>query len=172
MTADNLTRNLPGAASAASAHALMHAELSTAARLGHVVLLLVGAVTAIAVGSLWATEPSLPPRTHLAFGALTLIGVAWAVYATWVLTTRRVLLGRHRVVAGRMAVTFTGALVAGSLLVATTTGHPAGYAAAGLGVVMLGVATWLLVRARREVARLAARREEIERALRGGVQVR
>jgi hypothetical protein len=49
--------------------------------------------------------------------------------------------------------------------VAATTGHPAGYAAAGLGVVMLGVAAWLLARARREVARLVARREELQRAL-------
>jgi hypothetical protein len=165
MTADNLSRNLPRAASAASAHALIHAELSTAARLGHIALLLVGAATAIVIGSLWTTEPSLPPRTQLAFGAMTLIGVAWAVYATWVLTTRRVLLGRHRVVAAWMAVTFTGVLVVGALAVAATTGHPAGYAAAGLGVVMLGVAAWLLARARREVARLVARREELQRAL-------
>jgi hypothetical protein len=172
MTADNLPRNLLLDASAASAHALLNAELSTAARLGHVALLLGGAGMAIAIGSLWATEPSLPLRTHLAFGAMTLIGVAWAVYATWVLTTRRVLLGRHRVVAGRMAVTFAGVLVAGSLLVAATTGHPAGYAAAGPGVVMLGVAAWLLARARREVVRLTARRTELERALGGAGRVR
>jgi hypothetical protein len=166
MTTDNLSRNLSPAASAASAHALINAELSTASRLGHVALLLVGAAMAIAIGSLWVTEPSLPRRTHVAFGAMTLIGLAWAAYATWVLTTRRVLLGRHRVVAGRMAVTFTSVFVIGCLLVAATTGHTAGYAAAGLGTLMVGVAAGLLARARREVARLTAKREELERALR------
>ncbi len=64
-----------------------------------------------------------------------------------------------------MAVTFTSTFVAGSLLVAATTGHPAGYAAASLGVGMLAAAAWLLVRARRQVVRLAARRAEIQRTL-------
>jgi hypothetical protein len=170
MTADNLSRNLPPVGSA-SAHALIDVELSAAARVGHVALLLGSSAMTVVIGSLWATEPSLPLRTHLAFGVMTLMGVAWVAYATWVLTTRRVLLGRHRVVAGRMAVTFTSVFVLGCLLVAATTGHPAGYAAAGLGVVMLSGAVLALGRARREVARLAARREEIERAL-GGTPVR
>lgn len=165
MTVDNLSRSLPTAASAASAHALLSAELSTVARVGHVALLLVGAAMAVAVGSLWATEPSLPLRTHVAFGAMTLIGLAWAAYATWVLTTRRVLLGRHRVVAGWMAVTFTSVFAVSALFVAAATGHTAGYGAAGLGGMMLGAAAWLLLRARRQVARLTARRAELERAL-------
>ena len=37
----------------------------------------------------------------------------------------RIVKRRHRVVAGRMAVTFTSVLVVGCLLVAVTTGHPA-----------------------------------------------
>ena len=167
MTAENLTRNLPSAPSASSARALMHGELSTLARFGHVALLLVAAAMTLAVGSLWATEPSLPVRTHVAFAAIVLIGSAWVVYATWTLSSRRPLLGRHRVVAGRMAVTFTSVFVIGCVLTAMTTGHPAGYAAAGLGGLMLAVAVWLLVRARREVARLTARRAEIERRLGG-----
>jgi hypothetical protein len=165
MTVENLSRNLPPAASPASAHALVDAELSTAARAGHGALLLFAAAMTIVIGSLWMTEPSLPLRTHLAFGVMMLIGLSWVAYATWVLTTRRVLLGRHRVIAGRMAVTFASTFVVGSLLVAATTGHPAGYAAAALGAVMLAVAASLLVRARRQVARLAARRAEIRRAL-------
>lgn len=165
MTAEHLSRNLPPAASVASAHALVDAELSTTARFGHGALLLFATAMTIAIGSLWATEPSLPLRTHVAFGVMVLIGLSWAAYATWVLTTRRVLLGRHRVVAGRMAVTFTSTFIAGSLLVAVTTGHPAGYAAAGLGAGMLAVAAWLLVRARRQMVRLVARRAEIQRTM-------
>lgn len=165
MTADNVSRDLTGAASSAAAHALMDAGLSTAARVGHVALLLVAVAMSVAIGSLWATEPALPLRTHLAFGVMTLIGVAWGTYAAWVLTTRRVLLGRHRVIAGKMAVTFTGVFVLGALAVAVMTGHPAGYAAAVSGGVMQAVAVFLLARAQRDVARLIARRAEIERTL-------
>lgn len=164
MTARNVLHNLP-AASSARAHALINKELSTAARVGHVALLLGAAAMSAAVGSLWATEPALPLRTQLAFGVMTLIGVAWVTYAAWVLTTRRVLLGRHRVIAGRMAVTFTGVFVLGGLAAAVTSGHPAGYAAAASGAVMQAVAVFQLVRAQREVARLTARRAEIERTL-------
>ena len=164
MTAHNESRNLP-AASSAAAHALMNRELSTAARVGHVTLLLVAASMSVAIGSLWATEPFLPLRTHLAFGVMTLIGVAWVAYAAWVLTSRRVLLGRHRVIAGRMAVTFTGVFVLGGLAVAVMTGDPAGYAAAVSGGAMQAVAVFLLVRAQRDVARLIARRAELERAI-------
>lgn len=165
MTAEHLSRNLPPAASVVPVHALVDAELSTAARFGHGALLLSAAAGTVVIGSLWVTEPSLPARTHVAFGVMVLMGLSWAAYATWVLATRRVLLGRHRVIAGRMAVTFTSTFVAGSLLVAATTGHPAGYAAASLGVGMLAAAAWLLVRARRQVVRLAARRAEIQRTL-------
>lgn len=165
MTADNLSRNVPGGASSATVRALMNTQLSLAARVGHVVLLLGAAAMTVAVGSLWATEPSLPPRTHLAFGVLTSIGMAWVTYAAWVLTTRRVLFGRHRVIAGRMAIVFAGVFTLGSLTVAVTTGHPAGHTAAVLGAMMLGVSGWLLARAQREVARLSARRAEIERTL-------
>jgi len=167
MTAENLSRNLPPAASVASVRALMDAELSTAARVGHGALLLSAAAMTIVIGSLWMTEPSLPMRTHVAFAVMVLIGLSWTAYASWVLTTRRVLLGRHRVIAGRMAVTFASTFVVGSLLVAATTGHPAGYAAAVLGAGMLAVAAWLLVRARRQMVRLVVRRAEIQRTLDG-----
>lgn len=162
---EHLSRRLPPAASTAAVHALLKGELSTPARAGHVALLLASAAATSVVGALWMTEPSLPLRTHVAFGVMVVIGLSWATYATWVLSTRRVLLGRHRVIAGRMAVAFTGCFVAGSILVAAMTGHPAGYASAGLGVGMLVAAAWLLARARRQVARLMERREEIVRTL-------
>jgi hypothetical protein len=162
MTIGPVSSSEPLAASVASARELIHTELSGAGRFWHVALLLVAGAMTVGIGSLWATESSLPMRTQVAFGTMVLMGLAWVVYATWALMTRRVLLGQHRVVAGRMAVTFTAAFVTGCIVVAVTTGHPAGYSASALGAVMLGGAVWLLVRARRDVARLRARKMELE----------
>ncbi len=152
-------------AGAARLRAMTHGELSTAARWGHVALLLISVAMGGAVASLWLTEPGLPPRTHVAFAILVFIATAWTSYATWVLTSRRVLLARHRVVAGWMATTFSGVSVAAALVAVAVTGAPAAYAAAGFSVVMLAVAVALLVRAQRSFGRLAARRADLERQL-------
>ena len=145
--------------------ALADSELSVPARCAHVALLLVSSALTVAIGSLWATEPSLPTRTHVAFGVLLAIGVAWAVYAAWVLTQRRALLARHRIVAGRMAVTFNAAFALGAALVGVSTGRAAAYAAAGLGVVLCAIAFALLARAHRRFDALVARRARLEREL-------
>jgi hypothetical protein len=147
--------------------ALADAELSLPARYAHVALLLVSSSFAVALGSLWATEPSLPARTHAAFGALLVIAVSWSGYATWVLTSRRELLARQRVVAGRMAVTFTATFALGAALVGVNTGRVAAFAAAGLGLVMFAVALALLARARRRFRALAQRRAQLEHELGG-----
>jgi hypothetical protein len=144
---------------------LLDTELSRPSRLGHVALLLVSMAMTVVVVSLWLTEPALPVRTRVAFGAMIAIGMAWMVFAGWVLTTRRVLLGRDSVVAGRLAVTFTAVFVAGALLVGYSAGGRAPFAAAAIGVGLLGVAVALLVRARRRVAALTARRDLLEREL-------
>lgn len=145
--------------------ALADAELSVPARFAHVALLLVSSAFAVSLGALWATEPSLPTRTHAAFGVLLAIAGSWSVYSAWVLTQRRVLLAQHRVVAGRMAVTFTATFALGAAFIGVSTGRPAALAAAGLGVVMFAVALVLLSRARRRFAVLAARRTALEREL-------
>lgn len=163
MTAEHPTP--PPAASAEAARAFMASQLSTSTRLAHLALLLVALTMSVAVGSLLATEPALPLRTQLAFGAMLAIGLGWVGFASWVLTTRQVLFGRHRVVAGRMAVTFTSVFAVSSLLVAVTTGQPSAYMAAGPGVLMVGAAVWMLARARRAVARLTTRRMQLEREL-------
>lgn len=137
-------------------------ELSAGARVRHVALLLVSLLMAVGLVSLWATEPSLPPRTHAAFGAMTAIALAWTTLAARVLTARRVLYAKHRVVAARMAVSFTGIFVAGALMIAVSTGAAGGYAAAGMGIVLLVAAVALLVRADRALAALVARRAELE----------
>jgi hypothetical protein len=141
---------------------LLDAELSLKARLAHVALLIVGALGTAGLLSLWLTEPALPARTHAAFAVLVAINVSWTLYALRVLTHRRVLFARHRIIAGHMAVTFTSVFVAGAVAVGVTTGASAAFLAAGLGAVMLVAAVAVLRRAHRAYTRLAERRQALE----------
>ena len=145
--------------------AMARANLSLSARMGYVGLLLVSAAMTTVVISLWITEPSLPVRTQLAFGVMSLIGASWCALALWVLRARRPLFARDRLIAGRMAVTFTSLFAAAGLVSAVMLGSPAAYAAFASGVVMLAAAIAVFARARRRFAQLAARRQELERAL-------
>ncbi len=143
-------------------------ELAMPSRLGHTALLLAGLAAAAVAGSLVATEPALPAATQLAFGVMTLIGLAWAAFAAWVLARRRVLFAAHRVIAARMAVAFTALFSAGSLAVWVAGGRQAAGAlgAAATGAVMLAAAVLVLSHARRRVRQITARKEAIERQLR------
>jgi hypothetical protein len=144
---------------------LAHNELSVKARLGYVALLLAATGMTVVIGSLWISEIHLPVRTQLAFAVMSVIGASWAALAVWVLTTRRVLFALDRVIAGRMAVTFSGLFAAGALVAAIISGRAAAFGAVAAGVVMLLVAARVLVGARRRFTELAARRAELERAL-------
>jgi hypothetical protein len=144
---------------------LLDRELSQPSRVGHLILLLASLTMTVAVASLWWTEPALPARTEVAFAVMTLIGLSWAVFAGWVLTTRRVLLGQDSVLAGRMAVVFTTTFVAGALTLGYVNGGRAPYSAAVMGLGLLAAAVALLIRARRRVVVLTARREALEREL-------
>lgn len=158
--------------SVAGLQRLLDDELSLPARLAHVALLLAALMMTTVVATLWTTEAGLPPRTQTAFAVMTVIGVSWIIYAVWVLTHRRPLLARHRIVAGRMAVIFTATFVIGAVAVAATVGGAAPYAAGGVGLVMLGVAVTLLVHAHHRFARLSERRATLERELALGVERR
>jgi hypothetical protein len=136
-------------------------------RLAYVALMLVSLAMTAVVAALWLTEPSLPARTQIAFAVMSLIGISWSVFAAWVLTRRRILLARHRIVAGRMAVTFTSVFLLGALAVGYTTGGAAPYAAAAMGGTMLAIAVFMLLRAHRAVARLTERRDTLQHELRG-----
>ena len=146
-------------------HTMAAAELSLIARLRYVALLLAALAMTIVIGSLWATEPALPARTQAAFAAMVAMGGGWTAFASWVLTRRYPLFARDRVIAGRMAVVFACVFAAGALIVGVTTGMTSAYAAAGAGVIMVAAAIALLGRAHRTVARLTARRDELQRAL-------
>jgi MFS family permease len=144
---------------------LARGELSVKARLGYVALLLASSAMTAIIGSLWLTEPYLPLRARLAFGAMSLIGVAWVTLAVWALTTRRVMLARDRVIAGRMSVTFTGLFLAGAIVAVVMTGAVAAFGLAATAIVMFVIALLVLSGARRRFAELAAQREELEREL-------
>jgi hypothetical protein len=144
---------------------LADTELSLRSRLGYVALLLAALMMTSVVGSLWLTEPSLPRRAHAGFALMTVIGISWVVFAIRVLTHRRVLLARHGIVAGRMAVTFTSVFVLGALVAIFAAGGAAAYAATATGVVMLGAAIVLLRRAQQTFARLTERRDVLAREL-------
>ena len=83
---------------------LTAAELSLPSRLRYMSLLLAAAMMTTVVTALLLTEPNLPARTSSALAIMALIGASWIAFAIWVLSRKRVLLGNHRVLAGRLSV--------------------------------------------------------------------
>src|SRR5690606_26007128 len=108
------------------------------------------------------TEAALPARTVTAFLLMLLISLAWSAYAAWVLIARRTLLAAHRIVAGRIAVTAAALFTLGSGSLGAVAQSAAGWAAAALGLFLLGAAVVLLVRAQRQHRALVQRLRELE----------
>ena len=144
---------------------LTASELSLPARLGYVGLLLAAATMTVIVTALLITEPLLPLRASIALGILAVMGLSWVCFAVRVLSHRRILLGGHRVVAGRLAVGFSAVFCIGALVVGYATSSRSALAAAAMGAVMIAIAVGMLVRARRSIERLSERRDELERQL-------
>ena len=149
---------------------LARTELSMRARIAYVLLALAASSMTIVVMSLWLTEPVLPVRTTIAFATLTGIGLAWLAFSIWVLRTKQVLLARHRVVAGRLAVSFCSVFVAGCLLLGFASSDRAVWPASAMGAALLVIAIVLWRRAETAHARLVARRSTLERELNGGTR--
>ncbi|MDT0306904.1 transmembrane transport protein [Streptomyces sp. DSM 44917] len=139
---------------------VLAAEASLRARMRHVAVGLAGGCGAALIALLWATEPGpLPLRTRVAFGGLIAVGLAWAAFAGWVLSRRRPLFARDRVLGARLAlVVSTATGVAGTALAAVRgTGAAGVLAAASAGALLVAAAGVLLARARsrrRELLRL------------------
>jgi hypothetical protein len=146
---------------------LCRTELSRGARLGHVVLALLASAMSIAIVSLWLTEPVLPLRTQIAFAVLAAIGGGWAAFSVWVLRSRRVMLTRHRQVAGRLAVAFCCAFTLGCVLLAVAADNNAARPALPMSIGLLTVAIVLWRRAETAHSRLLAKRELLQRQLDG-----
>lgn len=159
------SHSTPPAALADELRHLTTLELSLPSRLRYVALLLVASTMSAIVTALLVTEPRLPLRTSIALGVMGVIGVTWMAFAAWVLTRKRVLLGSHRIVAGRLAILFSTVFVIGALTVGWTTSTAAPFAAAAMGGVMLSVAVMMSILAKRRCARLSKRRDELQRVL-------
>ena len=149
---------------------LARTELSRGARIAHVLLALVASALTIVVASLWLTEPSLPLRTSIAFALMTAIGLSWVVYSVWVLSARRVMFARQRVVAGRVAVTFCGVFSVGCVTLAAATDARGAWPAFAMSLALLAIALGLWRRAESAHASLLARRDALERTLAGGAR--
>jgi hypothetical protein len=140
-------------------------ELSLPARIGYVSLLLSASTMTATVTALLLTEPALPSRTSFALAVLALMGCSWIGFAWWVLTNKRILLGRQQIVASRLAVGFSSVFVLGAVLAGYVNARASGLVAAAIGLVMLLVAIWILDRAKGRFELLSQRRDELERQL-------
>ena len=160
-----MTLHTPPPTLAAELRRLTVLELSLPARMGYIALLLAASTMTAIVSALLLTEPGLPLRASIALAVMAAIGLSWMTFAVWVLTHKRILLGKQRIVASRLAVAFSCVFVVGALLIGYSTANTAALAAAGLGVLMLSVALSILIRARRAFAQLSKRREALEKQL-------
>jgi hypothetical protein len=144
---------------------LARTELSMRARVAYVLLALAASAMTIVIASLWMTEPALPLRTRIAFAVLTSIGIGWVTFSVWVLRSKHVLLARHRVVAGRLAASFSSIFVVGCIILGFASSSRAAWSALAMGVALLVIAIVLWRRAEATHARLLARRNTLEREL-------
>lgn len=144
---------------------ILQGELSRRDRLRYVGVLLAGLAVASVVGSLWATEPSLPLRTHLAFGGIVALALGWVGVAGYVLSRRRPLYATDRVLASGMgmAATFVVGLAA-VVISALRAGQGAGATAAMAAATLFAASAALHLRARAQRRALLARRRELERS--------
>ena len=127
---------------------MLRAELSSKTRAAYLVGLLLTATFAIALLSLWLTEPHLPARTHVAFALLVAINTGWSAFCGWALAQRKVLYAKQGVIAGRLAVLWSAVFVVGAVAAGYAYGRVgAGLLAALLGIGLLGAAFVILRRA-------------------------
>ncbi len=139
------------------------AEVSLRSRLRHVAVGLAGGCGAAVIAVLWATEPdALPKRTQVAFAGLIAIGLAWAVLAGWVLSRRRPMFARDRVLSARIALAATVVTAVAGVAVAAVRGSTVDLVAtAAGGAVFAAAAVLALVRARRRRRELLRLRDAL-----------
>jgi hypothetical protein len=102
------------------------------------------------------------------FAAITAIGVLGTVSALWTLSTRGVVLARHRVIGCRVAVAFAATIVLGALGLGFVKGIPLAFGVAGFGVILLGGTIALLRQENRKFSTLTARRHALAQQLKIG----
>lgn len=139
-------------------------ELVWRDRLKYLCLLLFDLAVGVTVASLLLTEPHLPLRTQIAFGALIAGSVLWAAFFLWILSRRKVLFARQRVTAGRIALAFTSLFTLGSLVLALQVPalRTTGLTAALFGTLLVSLAAAVLLQARHRLRQLMERRDLLE----------
>lgn len=145
--------------------AVLDSELSRSDRLRYLTVGLASFVVTAVTGTLWATEASLPLRTHLAFAGIIVLGTAWMAVAFYVLTRRRPLYAADRVLATGLAVTATSVVgIAATVLAGVRGGVLPALTAGAATMVVVVTAAALHLGARRRRASLLARRRELNGA--------
>lgn len=162
--------SVPSEAAVERLRHLARTELSMRARIAHVLLALAASAMTILVTSLWLTEPALPARTSIAFALLAALGAGWVVFSLWVLRRKRVMLARHRVVGGRLAVGFSSLFGIGCIALAATTPDRNYWPAVVMSGVFWMVAVVVWRRAENAHATLVAKRDALARELNGGAR--
>ncbi len=149
------------------ARRLVADQLDPRSRVLYTLLFCVSVLFTVAIGSLLVTEHGLPLRTRLAFLALVGIGSAWTAFAAWVLSRRRPLLARHRIVSGRLALGGTAmfTLAAIGMAVANPALQDGAWTAAGLGSCLMLIARLYLRQAHRRHQELLELRSRLEAQL-------
>jgi phosphotransferase system glucose/maltose/N-acetylglucosamine-specific IIC component len=146
--------------------AMIRGELTSTRRWLYRGILLVAAIGLGVILSLWTTEPrELPMRLHVAFGALSVINVAWIGVTAWILSRRRCPTALDRIATSWIA---TGACV---LFLAVVLGVAISRDRVGevwwavlLGVLLLNGAIVMLWRAYAQRSELQNKLAELERA--------
>ncbi len=142
----------------------LHGELTRRSRAGFTLLLLIDLAVGAVIASLLMSEEGLPLRTQIAFATMLVIAFVWAVFFVRTLSRRTLFLAGHRLAAARLSVAFTSLFTLAALVLATVdeSVRAPSLSAFGFGSVMLVVAITLLVRARKRVGGLIARKRQLE----------
>ena len=144
--------------------ALVRGELSPARRWSYRLILLLTSVVVAALLSLWVTESKpLPTRLHIAFGAMTCIGLGWIGVLTLILTRRNCPTVLDRLATAWMATAACSVSLVISLSIALARNDiKASLAVGGTGLVLLSLALLLLSKAYSLRAKLRARLKELQ----------
>lgn len=145
---------------------LVNGELTSKMKWAYRALLIFAIVSVSLLGVLWATEPGpLPPRLHVAFGGLCLIGLGWITVLSWILVRRRCPSAIDRIATAWMATIGCSLSLFVSVPIAAFRGNAFALVAVALtGLLLLGVAIWMLKRAYRLKSFLEQKLESLRTA--------
>jgi hypothetical protein len=143
---------------------LVRGELSSRRRWFYRGVLLMASVMVAIILSLWATEPrELPLRLHVAFGAMTVIGISWIGVMIWILWRERCPTALDRIATGWVATGACGLFLCVTVGIAIARERTGGvFWIAVAGVFFLLLAVGMLRNAYSLRRRLLAKLAELE----------